>query len=1021
VDSEINDSNTVRKINARESKNDIVQKEKKIASKNSKYMLKNIQKTKRSSEREYQKNDQYYSSNNSDVFFSERSSVEPSLNLIEIEKDLNLKAFDNVKNNKNSNNRNKNYNNFNNQSIEISFKDQIKSMEEEEERKHNDENLIEQSDAESILFDEVISYKKIKTINIENNTLYKNKVSQSTISFNKEKILESLKNITDNNLNIISNTSNDDINNNNLNKAKTENFKSDSKTNIKKKRNKKNNKILVPNRFLVYEYDDYYHFIKSNSDFNSGSYIETNKVLNTNLWSTPNNYNNFNNNKQNFNNFEIKDEKGGNSPTIHILEKSINSEKNSELNFSHSSSLKVNGTHFPHIHGSNAHSSRTINSEFDSKRTKVLNDIKFDFNIYKQLSHMKINLNGEYSYINKKRPKSDDTANYFKKKLTKRSSRFYNNSLIDKNKINLDNIDCKKNKNMEYSIISINRNNLNDEISACNKNNTRKGNTLIKLKKKVIADTFFEEENSFKDKEIKKNGNSIDDSNKDSFSGNSLGYHRSKSNHDSSNIRINMKIDANDGNSQNKIYDDENFNFHNKFSDNSPPHHKKNNFTENVIFNIRNNNSGDNNIITNMSIDTSSNDEFSHNYNPIFQESIDGKKLKESAKNTLIHREDISNIKKKVFYNNTTINKVYNSNNSHIHNNNPQDEKSQIATRNQIINNISLINNNYNNNYKSYNKRTSKVEKMKKAERRYKKQILKFNILSKIDRSVCFSIIAEPEKNSDLKKNSPIEEILDVFTESIKNRLVVPQLEHERTLANNANNKIALSSITSNQKEINSCAIVQSQTENTLNINKKSNIDSEMRKKCNSPNNIKESLISKNSETIPPRKLSKEYNSAYTKFDNLLSDKDFKKDDDNSFVFLVIDDNLHLRNSIKNVLKITLKNLKLKHKIEKEFEILEGCDGIDALKFVIDSNINSRIKGIFIDENMEYMNGSEAIKIIRNFQNVNKINSFNIVTVTAFEDQVTRNNILKAGVDELLQKPLSKHHLEEYFKRFPIC
>lgn len=139
-----------------------------------------------------------------------------------------------------------------------------------------------------------------------------------------------------------------------------------------------------------------------------------------------------------------------------------------------------------------------------------------------------------------------------------------------------------------------------------------------------------------------------------------------------------------------------------------------------------------------------------------------------------------------------------------------------------------------------------------------------------------------------------------------------------------------------------------------------------------------------------------------------------------SIVFLVIDDNLYIRNSVKNILKITLKNLKKKNLISKEAEIFEGGDGIEALKFIIDPNIGSRIKGIFIDENMEYLNGSETIKIIRRFQDLNKIHKFNIATVTAFEDVDTRATILEAGVDEIYPKPLSKSHLEEFFNKFPI-
>lgn len=135
----------------------------------------------------------------------------------------------------------------------------------------------------------------------------------------------------------------------------------------------------------------------------------------------------------------------------------------------------------------------------------------------------------------------------------------------------------------------------------------------------------------------------------------------------------------------------------------------------------------------------------------------------------------------------------------------------------------------------------------------------------------------------------------------------------------------------------------------------------------------------------------------------------------------MIDDNLHIRNSEKNLLNVFLKNWKKNNQNSKlNFDIIDGGDGIDALKLAIDPILSSRIKGIFIDENMEYMNGSEAIKIIRKLQSLNKIPKFNIATVTAFEDAVTKGSIMQAGVDQIYPKPFSKNHLSDFFNKFPF-
>jgi len=147
-----------------------------------------------------------------------------------------------------------------------------------------------------------------------------------------------------------------------------------------------------------------------------------------------------------------------------------------------------------------------------------------------------------------------------------------------------------------------------------------------------------------------------------------------------------------------------------------------------------------------------------------------------------------------------------------------------------------------------------------------------------------------------------------------------------------------------------------------------------------------------------------------------------EKFNENTHIYIVVDDNLYIRNCLKKLLDIFFKNWKKNNPKEKiDFVIYEGIDGIDALKFVIDPNYSSRIKGIFIDENMEYLNGSEAIKIIRRLQNLNKISKlFHIATVTAFEDAITKTNILNAGVDDIYQKPINKNHIEDFFRKFPI-
>jgi len=251
-------------------------------------------------------------------------------------------------------------------------------------------------------------------------------------------------------------------------------------------------------------------------------------------------------------------------------------------------------------------------------------------------------------------------------------------------------------------------------------------------------------------------------------------------------------------------------------------------------------------------------------------------------------------------------------------------------------------------------------------------------------------------------------------------------------LINSSLNQI--SSIKENEKEnlssqkLNSKLDDKISTENSKDYNIQINLESidskSIQKKLSEKINNNNNSHIKQENSDNDHKGGKNYklNEAHFVNKNVLDCKKVQKVNENSFIYIIIDDNLYIRNCLKRLLDVFFKNWKKKNPSEKiDIEILEGADGIDALKYVIDPNFSSRIKGIFIDENMEYLNGSEAVKIIRRFQNLNKISKlFQIATVTAFEDSITKSNILSAGVDEIYQKPIEKRHIEDFFKKFPI-
>ncbi len=128
---------------------------------------------------------------------------------------------------------------------------------------------------------------------------------------------------------------------------------------------------------------------------------------------------------------------------------------------------------------------------------------------------------------------------------------------------------------------------------------------------------------------------------------------------------------------------------------------------------------------------------------------------------------------------------------------------------------------------------------------------------------------------------------------------------------------------------------------------------------------------------------------------------------DKSNVIVIVDDHKLVRETTVNLVTKVLKNLEM-----DDFRFIEASDGIDLLN-IIKTDTKNKIKCIFLDENMEYVNGSEAVKIIRHLEAKKKIPSYNIVSTTAFDDVQTLNNIKDAGFNLILHKPCSKSTITE--------
>lgn len=120
---------------------------------------------------------------------------------------------------------------------------------------------------------------------------------------------------------------------------------------------------------------------------------------------------------------------------------------------------------------------------------------------------------------------------------------------------------------------------------------------------------------------------------------------------------------------------------------------------------------------------------------------------------------------------------------------------------------------------------------------------------------------------------------------------------------------------------------------------------------------------------------------------------------------LIADDNQIINDSNKRVIENICRQKKL------EYEIIPCNDGIELLKYICDEAYFDSIKFIITDENMEILNGSEIIKILRIIELRKKAERKTVISVTSHDDSFIIKFIKESGADAILSKPLSKSKL----------
>lgn len=132
---------------------------------------------------------------------------------------------------------------------------------------------------------------------------------------------------------------------------------------------------------------------------------------------------------------------------------------------------------------------------------------------------------------------------------------------------------------------------------------------------------------------------------------------------------------------------------------------------------------------------------------------------------------------------------------------------------------------------------------------------------------------------------------------------------------------------------------------------------------------------------------------------------------------LIADDVSTIRSSIKNILTTLFS------KTQEEYDIIECTDGIEILNKIYELYSYSGevvISCLITDQFMNFMNGSDAIRIIHSLESEHKIKKIPIIVATAFQDEININNILSVNPDKILNKPVNKVVLHNALKEINL-
>jgi CheY-like chemotaxis protein len=129
------------------------------------------------------------------------------------------------------------------------------------------------------------------------------------------------------------------------------------------------------------------------------------------------------------------------------------------------------------------------------------------------------------------------------------------------------------------------------------------------------------------------------------------------------------------------------------------------------------------------------------------------------------------------------------------------------------------------------------------------------------------------------------------------------------------------------------------------------------------------------------------------------------------YSIIIVDDYPFCREILERLINDILSPYKAK------YEIVHANDGVEFLYYVVQ---HLPIICVFIDENMEYMDGSESIKILRKWESCRNLRRINVISSSAQNDEYTRKKLFDSGVDDFIKKPPEKKDIRKVFEQFGI-